>query len=162
MPVTRKQLPNKKVNVVIEVKNSKENNLGMALRRARCGCTNAMKPELAGVHRRRRDRPHAEGRGPSSLHVGDAFDIVAANASGTDFHVDRAGTLLQRALRSRVRNHKTEPVEVLVKETLYRWNNWRSPSRTRSGRSTLQHNSFPWKVDKDGEQVITYTVKYTW
>jgi hypothetical protein len=46
---------------------------------------------------------------------------------------------------------------------LYRWNNWEI---TESNQKWTKYDSntihFPVKVDKDGEQVITYTVRYTW
>jgi hypothetical protein len=63
----------------------------------------------------------------------------------------------------RVRNHKTEAVDVLVKEPLYRWNNWEI---TQANAKWTKYDSntihFPVTVAKDGEQVITYTVRYTW
>jgi hypothetical protein len=54
-------------------------------------------------------------------------------------------------------------VDVLVKEPLYRWNNWEI---TQANAKWTKYDSntihFPVTVAKDGEQVITYTVRYTW
>ena len=70
---------------------------------------------------------------------------------------------MTEAFEIRVRNHKDAPVEVLVKEVLYRWNNWEI---TQSSHKWTKYDSntvhFPVEVEKDGEQVITYTVRYTW
>ena len=96
------------------------------------------------------------------LHIGDAFDIVGERKR-TDFHMDTGGHVMTESFEIRVRNHKTEPVDVLVKEPLYRWNNWEI---TASNQKWTKYDSstihFPVQVDKDGEQVITYTVRYTW
>jgi hypothetical protein len=54
-------------------------------------------------------------------------------------------------------------VDVLVKETLYRGNNWEitasSHKWTKFDSGTIH---FPVTVAKDGERVMTYTVRYTW
>jgi hypothetical protein len=62
-----------------------------------------------------------------------------------------------------VRNHKDEAVEVLVRENLYRWSDWRVlssslPYEKRDARTI----EIPVKVAKDGEAVLTYRVRYTW
>lgn len=50
-----------------------------------------------------------------------------------------------------------------MKETLYRWNNWEiTASNQKWTKFDANAIHFPVKVDKDGEQVITYTVRYTW
>ncbi|HUK81000.1 MAG TPA: DUF4139 domain-containing protein, partial [Verrucomicrobiae bacterium] len=96
------------------------------------------------------------------LHIGDAFDIVGERKR-TDFHVDTGRHEMTESFEIRLRNHKDVPVEVLVKETLFRWSNWEitqaSAKWTKYDANTIH---FPVKVDKDGEQVITYTVRYTW
>ena len=96
------------------------------------------------------------------LHIGDAFDIVGERKR-TDVKIDMGRHVITESFEIRVRNHKNEPVDVLVKETLYRWNNWEI---TESNQKWAKYDSntvhFPVKVDKDGEQVVTYTVKYTW
>jgi hypothetical protein len=96
------------------------------------------------------------------LHIGDAFDIVGERKR-TDFHMDTGGHVMTESFEIRVRNHKDAPVEVLVKEPLYRWNSWEitqsSQKYDKNDSSTIH---FLAKVDKDAEQVITYTVRYTW
>ncbi len=153
---------NKKVNVVVEVKNSKENNLGMALPKGKMRLYKRDEADGSLEFIGEDEIDHTPKDETIKLHIGDAFDIVGERKR-TDFHVDAGSHVITESFEIHIRNHKTEPVEVLVKETLYRWNNWEI---TESNQKWTKYDSntihFPVKVDKDGEQVITYTVKYTW
>jgi hypothetical protein len=63
----------------------------------------------------------------------------------------------------RVRNHKKEAINVRVVEHLYRWTNWKlSEQSTVSKKNDAQTIEFPITVAPDGEQVVTYTVHYSW
>jgi hypothetical protein len=153
---------NKKVNVVVEVKNSKENNLGMALPKGKMRLYKRDEADGSLEFIGEDEIDHTPKDETVKLHIGDAFDIVGERKR-TDFHVDAGSHIITESFEIRVRNHKTEPVEVLVKETLYRWNNWEI---TETNQKWTKYDSntihFPVKVDKDGEQVVTYTVRYTW
>ncbi|HEX7010609.1 MAG TPA: hypothetical protein VF184_11540, partial [Phycisphaeraceae bacterium] len=62
-----------------------------------------------------------------------------------------------------LRNHKDEAVKVIVKENLYRWVNWEITQASHDyEKIDARTIHFPVEVEADGEQVITYTVKYTW
>ncbi|MGD0016876.1 MAG: DUF4139 domain-containing protein [Verrucomicrobiia bacterium] len=153
---------NKKVNVIIELKNSKDNHMGMPLPKGKVRLYKR-DPADASLEFIGEDQiDHTPKDETVKLHIGDAFDIVGERKR-TDFHVDNAGHIMTESFEIRVRNHKTEPVDVLVKEPLYRWNNWEitqaSAKWTKYDSSTIH---FPVTVAKDGEQVITYTVRYTW
>ena len=153
---------NKKVNVVVEVKNSKENNLGMALPKGKMRLYKRDEADGSLEFIGEDEIDHTPKDETVKLHIGDAFDIVGERKR-TNFHVDASGHVMTESFEIHIRNHKAEPVEVLVKETLYRWNNWEI---TESNQKWTKYDSntihFPVKVDKDGEQVITYTVRYTW
>jgi hypothetical protein len=153
---------NKKVNVVVEVKNSKENNLGMALPKGKMRLYKRDEADGSLEFIGEDEIDHTPKDETIKLHIGDAFDIVGERKR-TNFHVDASSHVITESFEIRVRNHKAEPIEVLVKETLYRWNNWEI---TESNQKWTKYDAntihFPVKVDKDGEQVITYTVKYTW
>lgn len=153
---------NRKVNVVVEVKNSKENNLGMALPKGKMRLYKRDEADGSLEFIGEDEIDHTPKDETIKLHIGDAFDIVGERKR-TDFHVDASSHVITESFEIRVRNHKTEPVEVLVKETLYRWNNWEI---TESNQKWTKYDAntihFPVKVEKDGEQVITYTVRYTW
>jgi len=153
---------NKKVNVIIELKNSQDNHMGMPLPKGKVRLYKR-DPADASLEFVGEDQiDHTPKDETVKLHIGDAFDIVGERKR-TDFHVDIAGHVMTESFEIRVRNHKTEPVDVLVKEPLYRWNNWEitqaSAKWTKYDSSTIH---FPVTVAKDGEQVITYTVRYTW
>jgi len=153
---------NKKVNVIIEVKNSKDNHMGMALPKGKVRLYKR-DPADGSLEFIGEDQiDHTPKDETIKLHIGDAFDVVGERKR-TDFHVDSSAHVMTESFEIRIRNHKTEPVEVLVKETLYRWNNWEI---TASNQKWTKYDSdtihFPVNVNKDGEQVITYTVRYTW
>ena len=96
------------------------------------------------------------------LNLGSAFDIVAERKQ-TDFKMDERARWIRESFEIRIRNHKEEAVEVIVKENLYRWANWtieqKSHDFTKEDARTVH---FPLSVGKDAETVLTYTVLYTW
>jgi hypothetical protein len=153
---------NKKVNVIIEVKNSKDNHMGMALPKGKVRLYKRDEADGSLEFIGEDQIDHTPKDETIRLHIGDAFDIVGERKR-TNFTVDEGRHVMTESFEIRVRNHKTEPVEVLVKETLYRWSNWEI---TESNQKWTKYDAntihFPVKVDKDGEQVITYTVRYTW
>lgn len=153
---------NKKVNVIIEVKNAKENHMGMALPKGKVRLYKRDEADGSLEFIGEDEIDHTPKDETVKLHIGDAFDIVGERKR-TNFTIDVNAHIITESFEIHVRNHKAEPIEVLVKETLYRWNNWEI---TESNQKWTKYDSstihFPVKVDKDGEQVVTYTVKYTW
>ena len=98
-----------------------------------------------------------------AIHVGDdAFDVVGARRQ-VDFTVDVNNHRMDETIEITLRNHKEEPVKVLVKENLYRWVNWQIVQKTQDYEKvdarTIQ---FPVQVKKDGEATLPYRVRYTW
>lgn len=153
---------NKKVNVLIEIKNSKENQMGMPLPKGRVRMFKRDDADgtLEFVGEDQID--HTPKDETIKLHLGDAFDVVGERKR-TSFNVDTGRKVMTESFEVRVRNHKDEAVEVLVKETLYRWNNWEiTESSHKYDKYDANTIHFPVKVEKDGEQIITYTVRYTW
>jgi hypothetical protein len=96
------------------------------------------------------------------LKLGSAFDIVGERKQ-TDFKANYDGHEIIESYEIKIRNHKDEDIEVLVKEVLFRWSNWsiekKSQDFTKDNSNTIY---FPVKVKKNAETVLTYTVKYTW
>jgi hypothetical protein len=153
---------NRKVGVYLEIDNRKENGMGMPLPAGRMRVHKRDEadgfPELVGEDR----IDHTPKDEKVRLKVGDAFDVVGERKQ-TDFSCDWNAHWIRETVEVRVRNHKTEPVEVLVAERLHRWVNWEFEKKSQEFvkvNSQLVH--FPVKVPKDGEAVVTYTVKYTW
>ncbi|MBL8174286.1 MAG: hypothetical protein JNK48_06440 [Bryobacterales bacterium] len=152
---------NSKIWVMREFANTAENGLGIALPRGR-------------VRFYRRDQGGAlEFTGENNIghtprneklrvYTGDAFDI-AGERKRVNFQVDHNKSWLDESFEIRLRNRKKEPVEVRVVEHLYRWTNWRLSAQSLPHRKTdSQTAEFLVKLGPDQEQVLTYTVHYTW
>jgi hypothetical protein len=96
------------------------------------------------------------------LYLGNAFDIVGERAQ-TDFKSFADGRVVEEKIQIKVRNHKAEPVEVMVYEHPWRWSEWdiikSSTEWVKVDQSTIK---FPVKIAKDEEKVVTYTIRYSW
>jgi len=96
------------------------------------------------------------------VYTGNAFDVTGERKR-TDYHVDSSQRGMNESFEIRVRNHKKEPVEVRVVEHLYRWTNWEVTKQSSEFKKRdAQTIEFPVTIAPDGEQVITYTVHYSW
>jgi hypothetical protein len=153
---------NRKVGVFMEIDNRKETGLGMPLPAGRMRVHKRDEadgfPELVGEDR----IEHTPKDEKVRLKVGDAFDVVGERKQ-TGFECNFDQKWIRESVEIRLRNHRAEPVEVLVAERMYRWVNWIIETKSQDFAkkdSTLVH--FPVTVPKDGETVLTYTVKYTW
>lgn len=95
------------------------------------------------------------------LRVGRAFDVVGERVQ-TDF-TKLGPRALEESYKITVRNHKEEPVNVRVVENLFRAAEWEivkaSHDYTQGDAHTIY---FDVSVPADGEEVITYTVRYRW
>jgi hypothetical protein len=70
---------------------------------------------------------------------------------------------MEETIEVKLRNHKEQPVEVVVKETLYRWVNWQLLEQSQpSEKIDARTIHFPVKLAADGEATVTYRVRYTW
>jgi hypothetical protein len=96
------------------------------------------------------------------LYLGDAFDLVGERAQ-KDFRTVVSSHVYDETFEIKVRNHKSEEVEVLIYEHPWRWSQWEITKSTaewvKVDQSTIK---FPVKIPKDSEETITYTVRYTW
>jgi hypothetical protein len=153
---------NPKIWVMQEFKNSKANNLGMPLPAGRLR-----------FYRRDADGGQVEFTGenlidhtPSDetvrVYTGNAFDIVGERRR-TNFRIDETRHVLDESFEITLRNHKKIPVEVRVLERLYRCVNWDLTAKSHAFRKLdSQKIEFPVRVPADGQQVVSYTVHYTW
>jgi len=153
---------NKKVNVILEIRNSKDQQMGMALPKGKVRLYKRDEADGALEFIGEDEIDHTPKDETILLHVGDAFDIVGERKR-TDYKVDTSRHVITESFEIRIRNHKKTSVEVLVKETLYRWNNWEivkaSDKHEKYDANTVH---FPIHVGRDSEQVVRYTVRYTW
>ena len=152
---------NTKVFVVQEVVNSKANRLGMPLPKGRLR-----------FYRRDIDG-HLEFTGESQIdhtpkdetirvYTGNAFDLTGQRKR-IDYRVDSAQRWVDETFEIRVKNHKDVPVTFTVVEHLYRWSNWKIMQASQQYKKTdAQRVEFAVPVPANGEQVVTYTVHYSW
>jgi hypothetical protein len=152
---------NPKVWVMEEFKNADSNHLGIPLPKGKLR-----------FYRRDTDG-HLEFVGENTIdhtpkdetirvYTGNAFDVVGERKR-TSFHVESSQKWMEESFEIRVRNHKKEPVNVRVVEHLYRWTNWKLTEQSQSSRkSDAQTAEFPITVAPDGEEVVAYTVHYSW
>jgi hypothetical protein len=164
-PVTDRDLgvqSNKKVDVYLEFKNDRQYGLGVPLPagRVRVSQLDAADSSLEFIGEDRID--HTPKDETVRVKLGSAFDVVGERRQ-VDFAVDSKARWLEEEFEIRLRNHKEQPVEVLVKENLYRWSNWKILSKTHEfTKEDARTIHFPVKVAKDGEAVVRYRVRYTW
>jgi hypothetical protein len=152
---------NPKVWVMEEFKNSDTNHLGIPLPKGKLR-----------FYRRDTDG-HLEFVGENTIdhtpkdetirvYTGNSFDVVGERKR-TNYHVDSNQRWMDETFEIRVRNHKKEAVSVRVVEHLYRWTNWKLMEQSHASRKMdAQTVEFPVNVAPDGEQVVTYTVHYSW
>jgi hypothetical protein len=96
------------------------------------------------------------------VYTGNAFDVVGERTR-TNFHVDSGHNWIEESFEIRVRNHKKEPVNVRVVEHMYRWTNWKLIEQSQPSRkSDAQTTEFPITIAPDGEELVKYTVHYSW
>ncbi len=153
---------NKKVDIYLRFKNEKEIGMGMPLPSGRIRVSQRDKADdtLEFIGEDKID--HTPKDEEVLIKLGSAFDVVGERKQ-VDFRVDSRRDWMDETIEIKIRNHKEEPVKVIVKESLYRWVNWKLTE------STHQHKKidsrtihFPVEVPKDGEVTIRYTVHYSW
>src|SRR5690242_15442587 len=152
---------NPKVWVMEEFKNAEVNHLGIALPKGKLR-----------FYRRDTDG-HLEFVGENvidhtpkdeiiRIFTGNSFDVVGERKR-TEYHIESSQRYMDESFEIRVRNHKKEPVTVRVVEHLYRCHNWKISDQSHKWTNKdAQTIEFPVSVAPDGEQVITYSVHYTW
>ncbi len=120
---------NKKVDVYLEFKNDKAYGLGVPLPagRMRVSKLDSADSSLEFIGEDIID--HTPKDEQVRIKLGSAFDVVGERRQ-VDFSVDSKARWMEEEIEVKLRNHKDEPVEVIVKENLYRWTNWKVISKT--------------------------------
>lgn len=153
---------NTKVWVMREFENSQANGLGIPLPKGRTRFYRRDDADgrLEFTGENRIDHTAKDER--LRIYTGDAFDIVGERKR-VDFQRDENKDQMEESFEIRVRNRKTETVEVRVAEALYRWVNWSVTQKSHDFVQTdAQHVEFRIQVPPNTEQVVTYRVRYSW
>jgi hypothetical protein len=165
--------PNKKVDVYLKLANSEKTGLGLPLPAGRVRVYK--RDEADGQGGQGGDEPagalefigedtidHTPKDEQILCRLGSAFDL-AVERKQTQFAVDNDKHVITESFEIKLRNHKPQPVEILVKETLYRWHQWEI---TAASEKFQKHDSrtihIPVQLQPNEEKVLTYTAKYTW
>jgi hypothetical protein len=153
---------NKKVDVYLEFKNDKQFGLGVPLPAGRLRVSQLDKADgsLEFIGEDKID--HTPKDENVSVKLGSAFDVVGERRQ-VDFDIDTTAKWMEEEIEVKLRNHKSQPVEVVVKENLYRWSKWKLVTQTHKYvKEDARTINFPVTVAKDGTAVVRYRVRYTW
>jgi hypothetical protein len=152
---------NKKVSVFLELDNKKSSGLGIPLPKGRVRVYK--KDDDGSLQFAGEDAiDHTPKDEKVRVKMGEAFDIVGERKR-TDYSSDLNKRRFEETFEIKLRNHKDSDVAVKVVEHLYRWNNWKIvDSSSKFEKKDAQTIEFTVPVPKDGESVVTYTVKYSW
>jgi len=153
---------NKKVDVYLEFKNDKQYGLGVPLPAGRLRVSQLDKTDSSLEFIGEDKIDHTPKDEMVRVKLGSAFDVVGERRQ-IDFAIDTKAHVMEEEIEVKLRNHKSQPVDVVVKENLYRWSKWSILTKTHNFvKEDARTVSFPVKVPKDGEVVVRYRVRYTW
>src|SRR5262249_4411611 len=94
--------------------------------------------------------------------LGSAFDVVGERRQ-VEFSVDSNARRMEETIEIKVRNHKAEPVDVIVREAMFRWSrNDVVDASQPYNRIDARTVESPVKIAKDGEATVRYKVRYRW
>lgn len=157
---------NKKVDLYVRFKNSEAQGLGIPLPAGR-----------VRVYKRDDEGAGADGNvefvgedviqhTPKDeellIKLGSAFDIVGERRQ-TDFQINVDQHWITESFEIKLRNHKTTPATVIVKENLFRWANWQiTTSSHKWEKQDSRTIHMPIDLKAGEEKTVTYSVKYTW
>jgi hypothetical protein len=152
---------NKKIAVHFELENKKSSGMGMPLPKGRVRVYK--KDDDGSLQLAGEDAiDHTPKDEKVRVKMGEAFDLVGERKR-VNYQSDLKGRRFEETFEIRVRNHKEVPATVTVVEHLYRWTNWKIvDASAKWEKKDAQTVEFPVTVPKDGEAVVTYTVKYSW
>lgn len=154
-------LSNPKIWVMLEFKNAKEGGLGMPLPK---GKVKAYRRDIDGRNEfiGEDEIDHTPKDETVRLYMGNAFDITGERKQ-TSFKLDTNRNMADETFELKVRNHKTEEVEVRLVEHLYRWFQWEITQTTQDFTKTDARTvEYRVKIPADGQAIVNYTVHYTW
>jgi len=151
---------NKKVNVILAIENRADRNLGIAL-----------PPGLVRIFKRDQDKSlefiGEDKLAPTSvderalLYIGDAFDLTGERTQ-TDFR-RLSDRVIEEAFKIEVKNHKKEPVTIMVIEKMYRWSSWEIMEKSQEFQKLDSRTvRFDVPLNPDERKTVEYRVRYTW
>jgi len=96
------------------------------------------------------------------LKLGSAFDVVGQRRQ-VDYKIDSKARWIEEEIEITLRNHKAQPVDVQVREPMFRWSNWKVLTHSHEYvQDSAQLIHFNVTVPKDGATVVRYRTHYSW
>ncbi|MCB0358152.1 MAG: DUF4139 domain-containing protein [Bdellovibrionales bacterium] len=144
-----------KVSVVLQLRNDKQNNMGIPLPK---GIVRVYSTDSDGSKQfvGEDQIDHTPKDETLKLHMGKAFDVVAERKQ-TDWR-KLGSSLYESEYEIKIRNHKDEAIVVTVREPI--GGDWTMLSHSHEYTKTGAFNAeFAVPVEKDGESVLTYRVR---
>lgn len=150
-----------KVWIMQEFKNSTQNHLGIPLRKGRMRFYRRDEGgALQFVGENTID--HTPRDETLRVYTGNAFDMTGSRRR-TNFRIDQQQGNADESFEIKVRNHKTEAVDVTIVEHLYRSAGWDiTSSSTKYEKKDSRTVEFHVQIPADGEQIVIYSVHYAW
>ncbi len=151
---------NSKVEVYLAFENSEEDGLGIPLPSGRIRVSKLDEADGSFEFIGEDVIDHTPKNEEVMIKLGNAFDVVGERKQ-TAF--SRGKNWMVESFEIKIRNHKDQPVDVQIQEYLYRWTNAKIVSISHSSEMLdVRTMHIPVTVEKDGEVVVTYTVRYDW
>jgi len=153
---------NTKVDVYLSFKNSRENGMGMPLPSGRVRVSKADPADGSLEFIGEDVIDHTAKDETVLLKLGNSFDVVGERIS-RDFRIDVSQEWMEETIEVKLRNHKAEPVKVIIRESMYRWTQWEIvesslPNEKQDSRTI----HIPVTLKADQEATVRYKVRYTW
>lgn len=144
-----------KIGVYVEFKNSKENNLGQPLP---AGIIRVYQSDQTGAQQfiGENQIEHTPKDEPVRVKLGDVFDVVAERKQVDFKAISRRE--YEYAYEIRLRNHKAEPVTIIINEPI--GGDWQILNSTFTPEKTSSASArFNVPVPTDGESILSYRVR---
>jgi hypothetical protein len=153
---------NKKVWVLREFKNSKENNLGVPLPKGRLRFYQEDTDDRSLQFIGENEIDHTPKDETIRVYMGNSFDL-AGERRRTDYKVNNSNDWMDESFEIKLRNHKKETVEIRSVEHLSRYDNWEVKEKSDEFKKLDSHTiEFRASLKPDEEKIITYRVHYSW
>jgi len=151
---------NAKVEVFLSFENKKENGLGMPMPAGRIRVSKLDEADGSFEFIGEDTIDHTPKDETVLIKLGNAFDVVGERRQ-TSF--TRGKDWIVESFEIKIRNHKDQAVDVNVQEHLYRWTNAKVTAISHANEMLdARTMHIPVTIEKDGEVVVTYTVRYDW
>ncbi len=153
---------NRKVDVYLGFRNAERNRMGMPLPAGRIRVNKADPADGTLEFIGEDTIDHTPTNEKVMIRLGSAFDIVGERRQ-VQFTVDTSRRTMEEEIEVKLRNHKKEPVTVMVKENLYRWSNWQITAKSHDfEKQDARTVHFPVKIAAGGEANLRYKAYYSW